>query len=136
MLHPGLLRELRAGAVLVQSRHGEPAVARNFFRVVHRNQTIGVAWISDYEHAHVGRRIFLNRLTLPDENLAVDPEQILPFHARLARHASDEQGPVHVAKALIEIGRRRHRFKKRKRASSNSITTPSRAPSTAGISIK
>ena len=56
--YAGLLRELRAGAVFIQSRHGEPAVARNFFRVVHRDQAIGVARISDHKHAHIGRSIF------------------------------------------------------------------------------
>ena len=80
--HTGLLRELRLGAIFVQPSHGEPAIARDFFRVVHRDQAIGVAWISDHEDAHVGRSIFLNRLALADENLAVDAEQILAFHAR------------------------------------------------------
>ena len=116
MLDAGLLRELRAGAVFIQSRHGEPAIARDLLRIVHRDQAIGVARISDHEHAHIGRSILLNRLTLADENLAVDPEQILPFHSRLARHASDQQCPVHVAKTFIEIGRRYHRFKQRERA--------------------
>ena len=36
---------------------------------------------------------FSNRLALADENLAVDAEQILAFHAGLARHAADEQAP-------------------------------------------
>ena len=114
--YSGLLRQLRAGAVFVQSGHGEPAVARNFFRIVHRDQAIGVARISDYQHANIGRRIFLNRLTLPDENLAVDPEQILTFHARLTWHASDQQCPIRVAKTFIEVGRRYHRFQERERA--------------------
>ena len=113
MLSAGLVRELRACAVFVQSRHGKPAVARNFFRIVHRDQAIRVARVSDHKHAHIGRSIFLNRLTLPNENLAIDPEQILTFHARLAWHASDQQGPIHVAKTFIEIGRRCHRFKER-----------------------
>ena len=72
--HASLVRQLRAGAVLVQSRHGKPAITGNVFRVFHRNQTIRVAWISDYEHAHIGRGIFLDRLTLSDENFAVDSE--------------------------------------------------------------
>ena len=67
--YTGLLRELRAGAIFVQPRHGKPAIARNFFRVVHRDEAIGVARISDHEHTHIGRSIFLDRLTLPDENL-------------------------------------------------------------------
>ena len=84
-----LLRELRAGAVFIQSSHGEPAVARDVFRVVHRDQAIGVARISDHKHTNIGRSVVLNGLALLNENLAVDPEQILPFHAGLARYASD-----------------------------------------------
>ena len=37
---------------------------------------------------------FCDRLALADENLAVDPEQILALHAGLARHAANEQRPV------------------------------------------
>ena len=48
--------------------------------------------------------------------LPLIPSRSLTFHARLARHASDQQRPVHVAKTLIEIGRRYHRFKERERA--------------------
>src|SRR5262245_51164013 len=102
-MYTGLVRQLRAGAVFVQSRHGEPAVARDFFRVVHRDQAIRIARISDDEHAHVGRSIFLNRPALSDEDLAVDPQQILTFHARFAWYASDQQRPIHVAKTLIEV---------------------------------
>ena len=35
--YTGLMRELRAGTVFVQSRHGKPAVTRNVFSVVHRD---------------------------------------------------------------------------------------------------
>src|SRR5439155_12024770 len=83
--HVGLVRELRAGAVFVQSGHGKPAITRNVLGVIHSDQAIRVAWVSDYEHAHIGRSMFLNRLTLPDKNFPVDPEQILPFHSSLAR---------------------------------------------------
>ena len=59
---------------------------------------------------------FSNRLALADENLAVDAEQVLAFHARLARHAADEQRPIHTAKTFIEVGRRHHTLEQRKRA--------------------
>jgi hypothetical protein len=72
--YTGLMRELRAGAVFIQSRHREPTVARNLFRVVHRNQTIRVARIPYYEHADISRCVFFDRLTLPDEDFAVNPE--------------------------------------------------------------
>ena len=72
--YAGFVRQLHAGAVFIQSRHREPAVTRNFFRVVHRDQAISVTWVSDYEDAHIGRSIFLDRLTLSDEDLAVDSQ--------------------------------------------------------------
>ena len=45
-------------------------------RVVHRDKAIGVARVSDDKDAHIFGGIFLNRLSLADENLAVDAEQI------------------------------------------------------------
>src|SRR5205823_3307546 len=75
--YTGFARELRASAVFIQPRHGEPPVARDVFRVVHRDQAIGVTRISDDEHAHVGRRIFLNRLTLPMKILPLIPSKSL-----------------------------------------------------------
>ena len=102
------MRELRAGAVLVQPRHGKPVIARDVFRVIHSDQTIGIAWISNHEHAHIGCSIFLDRLTLSDKNLAVNPQQVLAFHAGLARNTPDQQRPVHIAKTLVEISRWYH----------------------------
>ena len=60
--------------------------------------------------------VFLDGLALADENLAVDAEQILAFHAGLARHAADEQRPVHAAKPFVEIRRGHDAFEQRKRA--------------------
>jgi galactoside O-acetyltransferase len=34
-------------------------MARNLFRVVHGDQTVGVAWISDQQHAHIGGSVFI-----------------------------------------------------------------------------
>ena len=86
------------------------------FRVVHRDQAIGVARISDDEDAHIGGGVFLDRLALADENFAVDAEQIAALHPGFARNAADEQRPVHVAKSFVEIGRRRDSLEERKRA--------------------
>ena len=58
----------------------------------------------------------MNRPALADENPAVDAEQVFALHPLLARHAADEQCPVHAAKALVEIGRRNDAFKRRKGA--------------------
>src|SRR5437899_1823053 len=50
------------------------------------------------------------------ENLAVDPEQIFPLHAGLARNTSDQQRPINIAKAFIEICSGHYRLKQRKGA--------------------
>ncbi len=98
------VRELGAGTIFIETRHGKPAIVWNFFGVVHRDQAICVAWISDHKHAHIGRGVLLNGLALADENPAVDPEQIFAFHSGFARHAANEQSPVHIAESFIEIG--------------------------------
>ena len=104
--HTGFVCQLRSGAVLVQPRHGKPAVPRNFLGVVHRDQAIGVARISNYKDAYVGRGVSFNGLALADKNLAVDPKKIFSLHSSLARNAADKQRPVDIAKTFVEIGRR------------------------------
>src|SRR5438046_9562474 len=89
---------------------------RDVIHVIYSDQTIGSALISNHEHAHIGCIIFLDRLTLSDKNFAVDPQQVLAFHAGLARNTPDQQRPVHIAKTFIEISRWYHRFQKRERA--------------------
>ena len=85
-------------------------------RVVHGDEAIGVARIADDEHADVAGGVLLDGLALADENLAVDAEQILAFHAGFARHAADEQRPVHALETFVEIGGRHDAFEQRKRA--------------------
>ena len=108
--------ELRARPIFIEPRHGEPAIARNVFCVVHRDQTVGVAGVSDHQYTHIGCGISLDGLTLPDENFAVDPEQIFPFHAGFAGNATNQQRPVDVAEAFIEISRGHNRLQQRKSA--------------------
>src|ERR1035441_4725714 len=112
----GLLGKLRFGAVLVQAGHGIEPVARNVRRVVHGNQAIRVAGVAHHQDAHVRRGVLLERLALTDKDLAVDAKQILALHAGLAGHAADEQGPVHAAKAFLDVGRCHDAFEQRKAA--------------------
>ena len=112
----GSFGELRFRPVLVEPRHGVPAVARHLRRVVHGDQTICVARIANDEDAHVAGGVFLDCLSLADENPAVDAEQVFALHPLLARHAADEQCPVHAAKALVEIGCGNDAFERRKGA--------------------
>ena len=100
------MRELSARPVFIQPHHCKPAVARNFFRVAHGDQAIGVAGVSDHQDAHIGSGISLNGLPLADEDFAVNSEQIFPLHAGLARNAANQQRPVDIAESLIEISRR------------------------------
>ncbi len=50
------------------------------------------------------RRVLGDGLALADEDLAVDPEQVLALHARLARHGADEERPVDALEALVQRG--------------------------------
>ena len=112
-VHAGLMRELRLAAILIEARHREPTLPRNRFRVVHRDQAIRVARIANDKNAHISRRMFLDRLTLPDKYFTVNAEQIFTLHTCFARNTSDEQGPVHVAETFIEIGGRRDSLQER-----------------------
>ncbi len=71
-IDPCLLRELRFAAIFVQPCHGKPALARDRLRVIHRDQAIGVAGVSNHQDANIGGGIFFNRLPLADKNLPVD----------------------------------------------------------------
>jgi hypothetical protein len=53
---------------------------------------------------------------LSDKNLAVDAEQFLAFHARLARHAADEERPADAVEAAVEIACRLDAFEEREGA--------------------
>ena len=72
VVHAGLLRELRLGAVLVEAGHREPAVGGHVGRVRPRDEAVGVARVADHEHAHVARRVVVDRLALRLEDPAVD----------------------------------------------------------------
>src|SRR5207247_11029327 len=72
-------------------------------RVEHVDEAIQITGVADDEDSHVTGGIFLKRPALADEDFTVDAEQILPFHALLAGHASNEQCPVHAAKTFVEF---------------------------------
>ncbi len=48
--------------------------------------------------------VFLQSLALAGEDFAVDREQIFALHARFAGDAADEQGPMDIAEAFVQIG--------------------------------
>ena len=90
----------------------------------HRDQAIGIARIPDHKHAHTGRCIFLDGLTLSNENLAIDPKQILPFHALLTWHVptSSAQFTSRKPSSRSAVGVTDSRSGNAQ--SSNSMTTP------------
>ncbi len=101
----GPLRKLRHRAVLVQTCHGEEAIVRNIGSAVHCDQRIGVAGIAHNKHAHIARRVVVDGASLSCEDSTVDRQQIVPLHSRLAWHRADQQRPVHILEALVDIGR-------------------------------
>src|SRR5437763_5018731 len=100
----GLFGQVRFGAVFVEARRGEKAVARNFRGIIHGDEAIGIAGVSHNMDANILGRVFLENLALTDENFAIDPEQVLSLHAGFSGHAADEQRPIYAAKALVEAG--------------------------------
>src|SRR5260370_41924385 len=110
-----LLGQLGFGAIFVQSGHGKPTVTWDFARIVHRDQTIRVAWVADHKHANIGGGVGRDRLALTAENLSVNPKQIFPLHSLLTRHTAYEQDPIDRPKSFVQIGRRYYPLNQRKR---------------------
>src|SRR5687768_3099510 len=93
-IHAGFFRELGLGAVLIEARHGEETIGREVASIVHGDEGVGIAGVTDDVDADVAGGVFLDGLALADEDFAVDAEKVLALHALLARNAADEQGPV------------------------------------------
>ena len=111
-----LLGEGTLGTVLVETRHGVPAILRNAGSIVHGDEAVRVAGIADHEDVDVVGGITLNCLALADEDLPVDTEEIFTLHTGLTRHATDKQRPVGSAESMVKIGSRLDRFEERESA--------------------
>ena len=86
-IDPCFISELCLCTILIESSHGEPAIGRDIFRIVHGDETVGIAGIPNHEHANIAGCILLNRFALANENFTVDAEKIFAFHPRFAWHA-------------------------------------------------
>ena len=99
----GLACELRLGAVLVEACHGKEILRGKITGGAQRNQGVRVARISNDEHFDGLLCATRNGFTLADENLAVDAEEVFALHTVLPGHGADEQAPVGVFKAFVQI---------------------------------
>ena len=99
----GLGGELRLGAVLVEAGHGEEVLGRQVAGGTQRDEGVGVARIADDEDLDGLLGVARDGFALADEDLAVDAEQVLALHAVLARDRADEQAPVGVLEAFVEV---------------------------------
>ena len=57
----------------------------------------------------------MDRLSLAGENFPIDAQQVLAFHARLARHAAHQNRPIDVLEPSLQIIRRHHALEQRER---------------------
>src|SRR5438874_4915846 len=112
----GLLGQLRASAILVQARHGKPAVVWDLWRVEPRAVAVRVARLAHDEDPHLGGRVLGDWLALRPEDPSVDCEQVAPLHALLPRHRADEQGPAGALERDLGLARQLHAGEHRKRA--------------------
>ena len=83
---------------------------------MHGDQAIGVAGIADHQDPDVAGGVLFEGASLTDEDLAVDAEQVLAFHASLAGHAADQQCPIHAFESFVQAGGRNDSLQQRKRA--------------------
>ncbi len=101
---PRLGGELGLGPVLVEARHGEPAVGRHLGRVGARDEAVRVARVADDEDAHIGGRVLGDGPALRLEDPAVHTQEITALHAGLARDGADEESPRGAVEGRLEVG--------------------------------
>ena len=104
-------------AVLVQQGHREELVVPEYsVRCVIAIRQLVLQGLPTTRTRQLVLALSLDRLALSDEDLAVDAEQVGPFHALLARHGTDQQRPVTVPEPLLKIGGLHDLLQQRERA--------------------
>ncbi len=99
----GLLGQLRNGTILVQPRHSEPAIGRNFWSVAHRDQAIRITRIAHHQDADIVRSCRLNRLTRVGKDRTIDADQVSTFHSLLTGNTADTNDKVTILEADVEM---------------------------------
>ena len=79
--HAGFLRQLRGGAVLIETGHRGPAISGDTFALVGADHAVGVAWVADHGNPGVIGGDSIDGLALTDEDFAVVFQEIGSFHA-------------------------------------------------------
>ena len=102
-MRTGLACELRLGAVLVEAGHREEVFGRHAAGGTQGDEGVGVARVTDDEDLDGLLGVACDGFALTDEDLAVDAEQVLALHAVLARDRADEQAPIGVLEAFVEV---------------------------------
>ncbi len=100
----GLLGELGLGAVFVEAGHREELLVGDIGGAGHGDEAIGIAGVADDHDADGGFGVVIDGLALPDEDFAVDAEEVGAFHALFAGNGSNEECPVDVLEAFVEVG--------------------------------
>ena len=58
--------------VFIEAHHGEPAIARDAFGVIHRDEAISVARVSDHKNPDIRSGILFDGLPLAGKDFAVN----------------------------------------------------------------
>jgi hypothetical protein len=103
VVRAGLARELRLGAILVEASHREEVFGRHAASGTQSDEGVGIAGITDDEDLDGLLGVTRDGFALADEDLAVDAEEILTLHAIFAGHRANEQTPVSVLEAFVEV---------------------------------
>jgi hypothetical protein len=98
--HSRLGGQLRLGAVFVQPRHGEPAVGGISGALFMAIRQLVLHGLPTTRMRTSLAACFCKARPCPVNIFPLIGEQILAFHARLARHAADQQRPIHPAESL------------------------------------
>ena len=103
VVRAGLTRELGLGAILIEASHRKEVFGRHAAGGTQSDEGVGVARITDDEDLDALLGVTGDGFTLANEDLAVDAEEILTLHTILAGHGTDQQTPVSVLEAFVEI---------------------------------
>ena len=134
--YSGLLGELGLGAVFVEPGHCEELLVGDVGCAGHCDEAVGVAGVAHYQDADAGFGVVVDGFALPDEDFAINAEEVGAFHALLAgtdptRRAQSTSLKPSLRSAVCTIS-----VRSGKAQSSSSIATPLRGARPGSISMR